>query len=149
MCVPRRCPCRLQQCCCWMPCKAPWLKPLGVAAAEPGAAAAAAKAGAAAGSDASNTPWWRRTLRERRRKARPWETLHLRVGKEMAAPRRLLVFICDASRPISFRRRHVTAPHAGFFSSDAQCYFPHGTSHVLGSPLKIKLIFFSRARAKT
>lgn len=42
----------------------PWLKPVGVAAAEPGAAAAAAKANAAAGTTASNTPWWPQALRE-------------------------------------------------------------------------------------
>lgn len=45
----------------------PWLKPSGVAAAEPGAAAAAAKANAAAGTAASNTPWRLRALREGRR----------------------------------------------------------------------------------
>lgn len=46
----------------------PWLKPVGVAAAEPGAAAAAAKANAAAGTAASNTPWWPQALREGKRK---------------------------------------------------------------------------------
>lgn len=46
-----------------MPSEAPWLKPLGGAAAEPGAAAAAAKANAAAGTAASNTPRRPRTLR--------------------------------------------------------------------------------------